>query len=53
MKITRFTVDKTHKKGIGILPDEEVQLTVRDLIEGKDSLLDYVLIQIINDLSLR
>jgi len=49
VKITRFTVDKTLKKGIGILPDEEVQLTVRDLIQGKDSQLDYVLKQIIND----
>ena len=48
VKITRFTVDKTHKKGIGILPDSEVQLTVRDLIQGNDSQLDYVLRQIMN-----
>ena len=53
VKITRFTVDKTHKKGIGILPDAEVQLTVRDLIQGNDSQLDYVLRQIINYQSLR
>ena len=53
MKITRFTVDKTHKKGIGILPDAEVQLTVRDLIQGNDSQLYYVLRQIINYQSLR
>ncbi len=46
VKINRFVNDKTVEKGRGVLPDVEVHLTVQDLIEGKDSKLDYVLKQV-------
>ena len=49
VKINRFIKDETVNKGSGILPDEEVKLTVSDLIEGRDSQLDYVLKQIITE----
>lgn len=48
VKINRFVKNKTIKKGSGILPDEEVHLTVRDLTKGKDSQLDYILKKIQN-----
>lgn len=44
--ITRYTKNKTVKKGSGVLPDTKIQLTVEDLIDGKDSQLDHVLRQI-------
>lgn len=48
VKINRFVTDKTIKKGRGIVPDNEVHLTVQDLIQRRDSQLDYVLKQIDN-----
>ncbi|MEW7281228.1 S41 family peptidase [Aquimarina sp. 2201CG1-2-11] len=45
-KINRYVKDTTVKKGRGILPDKEVQLTVQDLIHEKDSQLEYILKQI-------
>lgn len=41
VKIDKFVLDNSVPKGSGILPDIEVTLTVNDLIEGKDSQLDY------------
>lgn len=46
VKVKKHVNDKTVKKGTGVLPDVEVQLTVQNLIEGRDSQLDYVLKQI-------
>ena len=46
VKISRYTKDETVKKGIGIVPDIEIPLTVKHLIEKKDSQLDYVIKQI-------
>ncbi|MBQ0735502.1 S41 family peptidase [Aquimarina celericrescens] len=46
VKISRYTQDTTIKKGSGILPDIEIPLTIKDLIDGKDSQLDYVTKQI-------
>ena len=43
VKIKKYVKDKSVKKGSGVLPDVEIQLSVQDLIEGKDSQLDYVL----------
>lgn len=45
VKVNRFVKDKTLEKGRGILPDEEVRLTVQALIEGRDNQLDDVLKQ--------
>ncbi len=42
VKISRYVKDKTVKKGGGIFPDFRVPLTVQDLIEGRDSQLNYV-----------
>ncbi|WP_299314621.1 S41 family peptidase [uncultured Aquimarina sp.] len=42
-KITHYVKDKTVPKGSGVIPDRTVQLSVEDLIQGKDSQLDYVL----------
>ncbi len=42
VKISRYVEDQTLKKGSGILPDIQIPLTIQDLIEGKDSQLDYV-----------
>ncbi len=42
-KITHYVKDKTVPKGSGVPPNREVQLTVEDLIKGKDSQLDYIL----------
>ena len=41
VNISRFVNDKTVEKGSGILPDFRVLLTVQDLIEGRDSQLNY------------
>ena len=49
VKTNRFIEDETVSKGRGILPDKEVRLTVSDLIGGRDSQLDYILKQIINE----
>jgi len=46
VKISRYTKDETVKKGSGIMPDIEIPLTVKDLINKKDSQLDYVIKQI-------
>lgn len=46
VKINRFVKDKTVKKGSGIIPDEEVYLTVQDLIQGRDCQLNHVLKEI-------
>jgi len=48
VKINRFIKDETVKKGSGILPDEEVNLTLQDLIKGKDGQLNYILKRIRN-----
>ena len=42
VKISRYTKDRTVKHGSGIVPDIEMTLTSKDLIDGKDSQLDYV-----------
>ncbi len=42
VKIDKYVLDNSVPKGSGILPDIEVKLTVQDLINGKDSQLDYV-----------
>lgn len=46
VKISRYTKDETVKKGSGIVPDIEIPLTVKDLIDSKDSQLNYVIKQI-------
>ena len=46
VKISRYTKDETVKKGRGIVPDIEIPLTVKDLIDSKDSQLNYVIKQI-------
>jgi len=46
VKIDKYVSDKSVPKGSGILPDKEVTLTVKDLINGVDSQLDYVVKQI-------
>jgi len=43
VKITRYVKNKTVNKGSGVLPDIQVPSTIQDLIEGRDSQLDYVL----------
>lgn len=43
VKVKKNVKDETLKKGRGVFPDVEVQLTVQDLIKGRDSQLDYVL----------
>lgn len=48
VKINRYAKDETVKKGSGILPDIQILLTVQDLVEGKDSQLDYLIKQIDN-----
>ena len=47
MKMDKYVLDKSIPKGSGVLPDIEVPLTVQDLMEGKDSQLDYVLHKIV------
>lgn len=46
VKVRKTTKDKSVKKGSGVLPDFEVNLTIDDLIDGRDSQLDFVLNQI-------
>ena len=41
VKINHYVTDNTVAKGRGVLPDSIVHLTVQDLIESKDSQLDY------------
>lgn len=48
VKTNRFIEDETVRKGHGILPSQEVNLTIQDLIEGKDGQLNYILKQIRN-----
>ncbi|WP_299441241.1 S41 family peptidase [uncultured Aquimarina sp.] len=42
-KITHYVKDTTLPKGSGVIPDRTVQLSLQDLIKGKDSQLDYIL----------
>lgn len=46
VKINHYVQDKSVPKGTGVIPDVEVKLTRQNLIEGKDSQLDYVLKEI-------
>ena len=46
VKISRYTKDETVKKGIGIMLDIEIPITVKDFFKKKDSQLDYVIKQI-------
>ena len=46
VKVKKNVKDQTVKKGSGIMPDVEIPLTLKDLIEKKDNQLDYVLRQI-------
>lgn len=46
VKVNKYVKDKMVKKGTGVLPDVDLQLTIPDLIEGRDSQLDFVLKQI-------
>lgn len=43
VKIDKYVRDHTVPKGAGILPDAEANLTVQDLIAGRDPQLHYVL----------
>lgn len=43
VKIDKYVIDKSIQKGTGILPDIKISLTLKDLIDGKDSQLDYIL----------
>lgn len=49
MKMDKYVLNNSIPKGSGVLPDIEVSLIVQDLIDGKDSQLDYVLQQIHED----
>lgn len=49
VKINKYVLDDSVPKGSGILPDKEVSLTVKDLIDGVDSQLDYVIKQILKN----
>lgn len=42
VKIDKYIIDNTVPKGSGIFPDKEIRLSVKDLISGVDSQLDYV-----------
>lgn len=46
VKVEKFVLDQSVPKGSGVLPDEEVSLTVEDLIAGRDGQLDHVLQQL-------
>lgn len=46
VKIDKYVIDHSVPIGSGILPDINISLTVEDLIDGKDSQLDYVVKQI-------
>jgi hypothetical protein len=43
VKISRYGKDQTIEKGSGIVPDIEIPLKIKDLIDRNDSQLDYVL----------
>ncbi|MEL6812134.1 MAG: S41 family peptidase [Bacteroidota bacterium] len=43
VKVEKNVRDQTVNKGSGVLPDIEVQLTVEDLIQERDSQLEYIL----------
>lgn len=49
VKMNRYVKDTSVKKGIGIVPDKKVCMTLQDLIRGRDTQLDYVLKQIEED----
>ncbi len=42
VKVKNFVKDQTIKKGSGTPPDKYIDLSVKNLIEGKDPLLDYL-----------
>ena len=42
-KINHYVKDTSLPKGFGVIPDRAITLSVEDLIEGKDSQLDYIL----------
>ncbi|MEQ9310675.1 MAG: S41 family peptidase [Balneolaceae bacterium] len=46
VKIDKYVLDYSVPKGSGILPDIEIPLKIKDLIDGKDNQLDYVVKQI-------
>ncbi|MBK6265512.1 hypothetical protein JKA74_10725 [Marivirga sp. S37H4] len=46
IKINHYVRDESVPKGKGVIPDIEIKLTPQDLIEGKDSQLDYVINEI-------
>lgn len=46
VQISRYTKDEDVKKGSGILPDIEINLSQKDLINGTDSQLDYIIKQL-------
>ncbi len=43
VKINHYVKDNSVQKGNGILPDIEINLTQKDLINGTDSQLDYII----------
>ncbi|HAA15887.1 MAG TPA: hypothetical protein DCE41_30920 [Cytophagales bacterium] len=49
VRVDKFVQDTTVPQGSGILPDHKVSLTVKDLMAGTDSQLDYVLNMINRD----
>jgi len=46
VKMSRFSKDKTVKKGSGVLPDIKINLTQHNLINGTDGQLDYIVKEI-------
>ncbi len=42
VRVENYVIDKTVKKGSGVLPDKYIKLSVDNLIKGKDPLLDYL-----------
>ncbi len=42
VRVQNFVKDKTIPKGSGTIPDQYIDLSVENLIEGKDPLLDYL-----------
>ncbi len=43
VKIDKYVLDNSIPKGSGILPDIEITQTIKDLINGRDSQLDYIM----------
>ena len=43
VQINHYVKDSDVQKGQGILPDIEIELTREDLIQGRDSQLDYII----------